>query len=84
MRENISPSQFGLSKRIIIQKDEESFIIVKQRKSRIIMKDVMQILEIANTIRQKEYQANIKLLISGPVCSKSIKFLKENNIELIS
>ena len=82
--EIISPNQFGLSSRTILQEDGESIIIVNKRKSRIIMKDSKQILDIANKIRIQEPNKEIKLLISGPICSKSIKFLKENNIDIIS
>jgi len=82
--EIISPNQFGLSSRTILQEDGESIIIVKKRKSRIIMKDSKQILEIANKILSYKPNYKIKLLISGPICSKSIKFLSENKIEIIS
>ena len=82
--EIISPNQFGLSSRTILQEDGESIIIVKKRKSRIIMKDSKQILEIANKILSYKPNYQIKLLISGPICSKSIKFLSENKIEIIS
>jgi hypothetical protein len=82
--ETISSSQFGLSNRVKLKFKDNNIIIVKQRKSRIIMKDSKQILDIANKIRAKEHGKEIKLLISGPICSKSIKNLNENNIEIIS
>lgn len=84
MKKEILASSFGLSSRIKLQIEDNAIIIVKQRKSRIIMKDSKQILDIANKIRIQEPNKEIKLLISGPICSKSIKFLKENNIDIIS
>jgi len=81
--ETISPTQYGLSSRVKLLFKDNSIVIVKQRKSRIIMKDSRQILDIANKIRVQEHDKKIKLLISGPICSKSIKFLNENNITVI-
>jgi len=82
--ETISSSQFGLSSRVKLVLEDSCIIIVKKRKSRIIMKDSIQILDIANKIKAQEQDKEIKLLISGPICSKSIKILNENNIEIIS
>ncbi len=84
MRKEILASKFGLSNRVKLLIEDNSIIIVKQRKSRIIMKDSKQILDIANKIITQEPNKEIKLLISGPICSKSIKFLNENNINIIS
>ena len=81
---DISARKFGLSSRTILKEDGDSIIIIKQRKSRIIMKDSKYILEIANKILSYKPNYKIKLLISGPICSKSIKFLGENGIEIIS
>ena len=84
MKESILPTDFGLSNRVNIQLDGNSIIIVKQRKTRIIMKDSKQLLEIANKIWNKKPDIKIKILISGPICSKSIKFLADNGIEVIT
>ena len=84
MKEDISPTDFGLSNRVILILEGRSIIIVKKRKSRIIMKDSKQLLETANKIWNKKPNIKIKILISGPICSKSIKFLADNDIEVIT
>ncbi len=76
--------QFGLPKRTqLIQLDANTIGIVKKRKSRIIMKDSKQIVDIAMQIRKENKKLNIMLIISGPICSKSIKFLGENKIDIL-
>jgi len=47
------------------------------------MKDARQILEQANAILQKNPKLKIVLLVSGPVCSKTTKFLAENGIVVL-
>ncbi|MCK5847024.1 MAG: hypothetical protein KAG84_06270 [Bacteroidales bacterium] len=83
MRTRISSTEFGLSNRVILESDGNSIIIVKQRKSRIIMSDSKKITAIRDTIKTHKPNVAIKLLISGPICSKSTKFLNENDIEVI-
>ncbi len=83
MTNQLDPISYGLSKRTILQSDGDDIVIVKQRKTRIIMKDSQQIMDIANKIRENNNKAQIKLLISGPICSKSIKFLSEGGINII-
>ena len=67
----------------LIQLDENSIGLIKKRKSRIIMKDGKQIVDIANQIRKKDNTKNILLIISGPICSKTIKYLQENKIGIL-
>jgi hypothetical protein len=75
---------YGLAKRVkLVQLENNTIGIVKKRKSRIIMKDGRQILDIAQQIRNVDTNASIALLISGPICSKTTKLLAENNIEII-
>ena len=81
----IDPALFGLSSRQkLLEIDNNSIAISKLRKSRIIMKDAKQILEIADKIKEKEPNLKISLLISGPICSKSVKFINDNNIHIIN
>jgi len=76
--------QFGLPKRTqLIQLDANTIGIIKKRKSRIIMKDSKQIVDIAMQIRKENKNLNIMLIISGPICSKSIKYLGENKIDIL-
>jgi hypothetical protein len=81
----INPKEFGLSNRVkLIEIEPDKLGIVKKRKSRIIMKDGQQILEIAEKIGIVKPESEIVLIVSGPVCSKTKSLLKENNISIIS
>lgn len=80
----IDPSKYGLAKRIkIVEISKNHLGILKMRKSRIIMKDGKQIMEVADIIRNKIYNLQISLIISGPICSKTIKLLNSNSIDVI-
>ena len=80
----LNAQNYGLAKRVkLVQLENNTIGIVKKRKSRIIMKDGRQILDIAQQIRNVDTNASIALLISGPICSKTTKLLAENNIEII-
>ena len=78
-------NNFGLSKRVQIAKLEDNhFAIVKKIKSRIILKDGYRILEQAEIIKSSNPEIRISLIITGPICSKTIKLLQENGIGIIS
>ena len=78
----IDPKKFGLSPRTTIgQLSQNHFVIIKDRKSRIVMKDGDQILEQVNLIQEKEPKAKISLATNAPVCSKTTKFLSEKRID---
>jgi len=80
----LNPSDYGLGKRInIVQISDGHLGIMKKRRSRIIMKDSQKIMDIANALCKKEPQSSISLIISGPICSKTIKFLKSNLIDIV-
>jgi len=84
MSELLNAEDYRLAKRtklIMLKKDRIG--IIKKRKSRIIMKDGRQILDIAGQIRKVDAGLSIALLISGPICGKTTKFLNENQIEII-
>lgn len=79
----IDSEKFGLSKRTLIRDlGQGKYGIVKKRKSRIIMKDGFQILDIAEAIISKQPDSKVVLIHSGPVCSKTTRFLNNKNIEL--
>ena len=79
----VNPLDFGLNSRIkIVSLSGKDFGIVKKRKSRIIMKDGIQIVTIANSIRDRFPESEITLIYSGPICSKTIEFLMKQNIKL--
>lgn len=76
--------KFGLPKRTqLVQLDNNTIGIVKKRKSRIIMKDGKQIVDIAKQIQKVDKNFNVMLIISGPICSKTIKYLGENGIGIL-
>lgn len=84
MSSRIDPSEFGIKSRVVIlNTGNNNFHIVKKRKSRLIMKDGEQIIKIANAIHNKKSSAKISLVILGPICSKTIKYLKDNSINVI-
>lgn len=81
--DKLDPLEFGLSKRLVIVKlDDNTIGIVKKRKSRIVMTDGHQIKDFADAIRLIYPSKTIVLIHSGPVCSKTKKFLSEYDIEL--
>ncbi len=81
----IGPRKYGLSPRTAIgQLSQNHFIIIKERKSRIIMKDGNQILEQVNLIQHKEPKAKISLATNAPVCSKTTVFLQEHGIDILA
>ena len=82
--QNIDPKLYDLHSRIILRKNKKDIYIVIDRKSRIIMKDGHRILEIVKRIRDFETGKNIRVLSGAPVCSKTRKFLTENNITIKS
>jgi len=79
----IDPKKFGLSPRTAIgQLSQNHFVIIKDRKSRIIMKDGTQILEQINLIKGNESVKKISVATNAPVCSKTTNFLKKRGIEI--
>ena len=81
--EKIDPKIYGLPARTVLLKDgHDNFVLLIDRKSRIIMKDANAILEKADKIRKTVPGATITLETTAPVCSKSTKFLSDNGIEV--
>ena len=81
----LNPQDYGLGNRIKIVEIGPSHLgIVKKRKSRIIMKDGKQIIDIANKIREFDNKSKISLIISGPICSKTIKYLSDSGVGVLS
>jgi len=79
----INPIEFGLSNRTNIAVDNENnYYVVKNIKSRIIMKDGQKINEIAKIIKTKKNK-NILLATTAPVCSKTKKYLKGKEINIV-
>ena len=81
----IDPKKIGLSPRTVLgQLSQNHFVIIKDRKSRIIMKDGNQILEQTKLIQDNEQKVKISLATNAPVCSKTTAFLMKNGIDILS
>jgi hypothetical protein len=84
MSEKVDPTEYGLSQRTVLAGINRKHIaILKQRKSRIVMKDGEQILQQAEAIKRKSPGMKISVMTDAPVCSKTLLFLKERGIEFI-
>jgi len=84
LKEQVDPKLYGLPARtILMKKGPGEFILVIDRKSRIIMKDALTILKKAEQIKGKVQNASVVLETRAPVCSKSIKFLNEKGIDVL-
>jgi len=68
---------------VLTQVSKNHVAIVKDRKSRIIMKDGETILEQAGMIQEKSPGVQVSLKTSAPVCSKTRAFLTENGIDVM-
>ena len=78
---NIDPTQYNLSSRVDLRQDRSGgLLIVIDRKSRIIMKDGIRVLEMVKKINKMDPKKNISVRTSAPICSKTKKLLLENNI----
>ena len=80
----IDSSTFGLPKRtqVAVGKDRNHYII-KNIKSRIIMKDGKKIVETAGIIKNQTNK-QIFLATSAPVCSKTKNYLISKNIQIVT
>ena len=81
----VDPLDYNLPLRTKLLIDNSgSFFIVVDRKSRVIMKDGHKIVNIAKHIKEVNQKANISLLTSAPVCSKTSKLLSKNKIRTLA
>ena len=78
---NIDPTQYNLSSRVDLRQDRSGdLLIIIDRKSRIIMKDGIRVLEMVKKINKIDPKKNISVRTSAPICSKTKKLLLENSI----
>ena len=78
---NIDPTQYNLSSRVDLRQDRSGdLLIIIDRKSRIIMKDGIRVLEVVKKINKIDPKKNISVQTSAPICSKTKKLLLENSI----
>ena len=84
MTKQVDPKIYGLPPRTVLMKNNsDKFTLVINRKSRIIMKDALTIIKKVENIKEKVQSATVDLETSAPVCSKTVKFLKKNNVDII-
>ena len=79
----IDSKSVGAPTRLIIGEDSNNHLyIIKNIKSRIIMRDGHKIVETVKQIKNKTNNS-VSLATTAPVCSKTTKFLNENDIKII-
>ena len=79
---DVNPKQYNLNARVRLKKSNKNIFVVIDRKSRIIMKDGCRIVDIAKQICSFEKDIRISVLTNAAVCSKTKKFLYQNNITI--
>ncbi len=81
----IDPQKFGLSLRTVLgQYFNNHMVLIKNRKSRIIMKDGRQIFKQIQQIQDHNPNLKTSFATNAPACSKTTTFLKEKGIEILS
>ncbi len=79
----VDSKSVGAPSRSVIGEDGNNHLyIIKNIKSRIIMKDGHKILETVKQIKNKT-KSSVSLATTAPVCSKTTRFLNENDIKII-
>ena len=79
----IDPITVGAPKRSNVATDnDDNIYIVKNIKSRIIMKDGFKLFDLAKKIKEVK-NTTISLATTAPVCSKTTKYLEENEIKTV-
>jgi len=85
MSGDLASKDFNLPPRIILEQvDSNTVAIVIMRKSRIIMADGRKIVAQAGKIQKSRPEVNVALKTTAPVCSKTIKFLADEGIQVIT
>lgn len=80
----IDAKKFGLPSRTLLEEvDPHLMALVINRKSRILMKDGAKIIEKVGKIRAQLPGIQVVLKTTAPVCSKTIRLLKEEQIDII-
>lgn len=80
----IDQQKFGLSLRAAVgQLTDNHIVLIKDRKSRIIMKDGRQIFNQIQLIKNHTPKSKVSLATNAPICGKTTAFLKEEGIEIL-
>ena len=83
MNKTVDPGTFGLPPGTQIELTlKDSYVLVIQRKSRIVMKDGRSILARVAKIKSSVPAAQVEVQTSAPVCSKTRRFLQEHSIAI--
>lgn len=81
---SVPGTEFGLSARDMVAKISNDHIaVIKDRKSRLIMKDGRIFLVKAQAVSLKFPGIRVSLATNAPVCSKTVKFLLSNGIDTL-
>ena len=79
----IDSKSVGASTRSVIGEDTSNHLyIIKNIKSRIIMKDGYKIVDTVKQIKNKT-NSSVSLATTAPICSKTTRFLNKNDIKII-
>ena len=85
MTKYIDPQLLGLPPQTIVEEiNQKTLAIVINRKSRIIMADGMKILAKAVKIKQVKLGCKVVLKATAPLCSKTLEYLADHGIEVIT
>ncbi len=80
-----NPCDYNLPQRTILRAiDDNRIAIVKLIKSRIIQKDAIKIVEMAQLIKHTHANIAVALICTSAICSKSILLLENSDIEIIT
>jgi len=83
MNKFIDPKVYGLPPSTKLEQvGTNQYVIIIERKSRIIMKDGESILAKVSKIKSHVPNAKVNLKTSAPVCSKTKAFLEEHGISV--
>ena len=85
VKKNIDPKKIDLPGKTVIQElGKNHYVLVIDRKSRVIMADGKKLVEKAEKIKAAEPGIKVSLRSTAPVCSKTNRFLADHGIELLS
>lgn len=79
----INPSDYGLNKRLKLVINQDNRIVIERIiKSRIIQKDALKILDVSQVLKKSIRGSSVAIRCTKNICSKSIKLLEDNDIEI--
>lgn len=81
---NLSPEYYKINPHTKLEEIADNHIvIIKDINSRIIRKDALKLVETAKQIQTVDPDLKVSLMCNKNICSKSLKMLAENKIEVI-